>query len=289
MLRKLVLVATLTTPILAFAQQGDAPDAPAQAASSLTAIPVGPVLGFIRESTRGGETTDDFCALNATRKLPRGATVVVTRRSPCTSRFAWSSKTFYEVLYDGKRYLVEQGAVLLTSQAERTLDSLEPGAVEANLSHWASVSQLAARTERGLATAALAATSRKGLAIFAASIFDVSEHTEGTGFDVTVYNSGKKTIKYVVFSVTGFNAVKDPVRDRVRNTTTLTLRGIGPIEPGETASYSKDYMWMTDVVQYFRIDRIKLEYVDGTSKVISDAKSIQISAEHYERLTADRE
>lgn len=289
MLRELALVAALVTPVLASAQQNGAPDTPAEPAPLLTTIPVEPVFGTIRESTRGGESTDNFCTLNATKKLPWGATVVITRRAPCTSRYARFSATFYEVLYDGKRYLVEQGAVFLTKQAERALDSLEPQAVEANLPQWATESRLTTQVERKLATAALDATSRKGLAIFAARIFDVSEHTEGTGFDVTIYNSGKKTIKYVVFSVTGFNAVKDPVRDRVRNTTTLTLRGIGPIEPGETASYSKDYMWMTDVVQYFRIDRIKLEYVDGTSKVISDAKSIQIGAEHYERIVADRE
>ena len=67
------------------------------------------------------------------------------------------------------------------------------------------------------------------------------------------------------------------------------LRGIGPIAPGETASYSKDYMWMTDVVESFRISSIKLEYTDGSSKVVSDVKSIRISERDYDALEASND
>ena len=42
------------------------------------------------------------------------------------------------------------------------------------------------------AVKALDATGKHGVALLKASIFDVSEYTEGTGFKATVYNSTKK-------------------------------------------------------------------------------------------------
>lgn len=44
---------------------------------------------------------------------------------------------------------------------------------------------------------------------------------------------------------------------------------------------------MTDVVQSYRIRSIKVEYTDGSSKVVSDVKKIQISAQDYEALMTD--
>ena len=125
------------------------------------------------------------------------------------------------------------------------------------------------------------------MALLKTRIFDVSEHTEGTGFSVTLYNTGRKVIKYVTISLIGYNAVKDPVRDRTRSSTTLTFRGVGPIEPDSSGSYSKDYMWMTDLVESFRITQVKLEFMDGTSKVLTDIGALSIKAQDYAILTAD--
>ncbi len=42
---------------------------------------------------------------------------------------------------------------------------------------------------------------------------------------------------------------------------------------------------MTDVVESFRIASIKLEYMDGSNKLVSDTKSVRIQAQDYEALT----
>lgn len=134
---------------------------------------------------------------------------------------------------------------------------------------------------------ALKATSSQGIAVLKARIFDVSEYTEGTGFSASIYNSSKKTIKYVTFGVVGLNAVNDPVRDRLRGGTVVSLRGIGPVEPGGTGSWSKDYMWMTDVVESYRLAEIRLEYTDGTSKTLKDVEKLFLSRADYETLSED--
>ena len=172
-------------------------------------------------------------------------------------------------------------------QAKR-LAALEPAQVEASVEDWKLTSLVARKTELEKAMKALESTGKYGVGLLKASIFDVSEYTEGTGFKATVFNSTKKTIKYVTFTVVGLNAVGDPVRGGfARSAPAPMLRGIGPIEPGETATYSKDYMWMTDVVESFRISSIKLEYTDGSSKVVSDVRNVRLSAQDYETLAAD--
>lgn len=245
------------------------------------------VLGLIRERTDSAEQVSDFCDLNSSSQLPGGSMVVVVRKIPCVSRYgATFSKEFLEVIFGGKTRLVPVEAVFLSDESIKHFAALTSSQIEASMDDWRLTSLLARRVEIEQAMKALDATSKHGVALLKASIFDVSEYTEGTGFEASVYNSTKKTIKYVTFMVVGLNAVGDPVRGlSSRSGTAMVLRGIGPIAPGESGTYSKDYMWLTDVVESFRISSIKLEYADGSSKVVSDVKRIRISPQDYETLT----
>jgi hypothetical protein len=158
---------------------------------------------------------------------------------------------------------------------------------DASLSRWADLSKLMTLRQKSSAVKALEATKSSGIALLKTRIFDVSEHTGGTGFSVELYNSGTKTIKYVSFSVVGLNAVKDVVRDPIRRNAAASFRGVGPIEPGGVASYSKDYFWMTDLVESFRIAEIKLEFMDGTSRVLKDTAKLRIDPKDYAILMVD--
>ena len=274
----------------ASAQATDAPSAMSAPDTPPKVAPVDPVLGIIKEKTESADRASDFCRLDSSMTLPSSSMVVVVRKAPCISRYGASySKDFLEVLYAGKTRLVPADAVFMTDKDAELLETLEPAQVEASANVWRLVSLRSRVRQLETAMKALDATGKRGVALLKASIFDVSQYTEGTGFEATVYNSTKKTIKYVTFTVVGRNAVGDPVRAGFRGNAASMLRGIGPIAPGETASYSKDYMWMTDVVESFRISSIKLEYTDGSSKVVSDVKSIRISERDYDALEASND
>lgn len=116
-----------------------------------------------------------------------------------------------------------------------------------------------------------------GFAILGQKIFDVSEYTEGTGLEFKIVNLSKRTIKYAIFNVVGLNAVGDPVRSRISGQTTVTLRGVGPVERGYTATWRKDYMWMTDLVETFRLASIRIEYMDGTAVDIP-GRSVKVAS-----------
>ena len=114
-----------------------------------------------------------------------------------------------------------------------------------------------------------------GLILKKSEIFDQSEYTEGTGYRITLANMSKKTIKYIWISVKGINPVDDPVSVK-------TLKCIGPINAYSEGSYSFDYVWMTDVVEKFKLISIKIQYMDGSFKQIQKPDELVINEELYD-------
>ncbi len=220
-----------------------------------------------------GDGVASYCMLND-KHLPRVAQVVVVRVYKCTGIL---SKSFYEVRYGKDTYFVSMDGLRAIVGSLDTVDTHSDAEIEQSMNAWEHQALQLWSSQMGDALKSVKATSSYGVALVSSSIYDVSEYTEGTGFRVKLANTGKKTIKYVTVSLVGLNAVNDPVRDRLGRSTLVTVRGIGPIAPDETASYSKDYLWMTDAVEHYDIKSIKLEYMDGTSKVVSAVKSVRLA------------
>lgn len=292
MLKMLAAIAAFVLTSTAPAQTAKqvAEPAPASAAASNPgAAPAEPVIGILREKIKGSERPSGFCDTSdgAAISLPEGSVVLVLSKWPCISKYRQSfNKELLQVLHAGRTALVPATAVFLSPTESIRLEGLTAESKDANLEAWTRQSLLLRKLELEAGLKEVAATANHGLALVSSGIFDVSEHTEGTGFRVSVHNSTKKAIKYVTFIVLGLNAVGDPVVDRLKGRN-QTLRGIGPIEPDETSSYSKDYMWMTDIVESHKIQSIKVEYMDGTSKLITDLKRIRLTPKGRAILAED--
>jgi hypothetical protein len=281
MFKHAAATAALFVSALSNAQEATQPAAqPAAKVEALSAL--------VQEETTVAASASDFCSLDSGLTLPAYTGVVLVRTVKCSSRYgATFNKEFVEVLFAGRPYLVPRSALFLRDETAQRFDALTSEQVEANREAWSVASLELRKVQLERAIKSLDATAKYGVALVKASIYDVSEYTEGTGFKATVYNPTKKTIKYVTFTVTGLNAVGDPVRGL--RAAAPVLRGIGPIAPGETASYSKDYMWMTDIVEKFKLNSIRVEYTDGTSKVVNETKSVAINAKDFAPLTVDAE
>jgi hypothetical protein len=135
-----------------------------------------------------------------------------------------------------------------------------------------------------VAQAALDATSKHGLTILQSTISDTSKYTEGTGFKITIGNPSAKSIRYVSFTVIGYNAINDPVLDPIKLTTEITVSGIGPINKNVSMTYDWEYMWHTDLVERFKIKEIKLQYMDGSKRTIKNISEITLSEQDYETI-----
>lgn len=277
------IVGLVLSGLLSFgnAQTAALTDSPApEGAAQARVEPAAALLGLVKQQTSAAEKASDFCSIGTGTRIPKGSIVVVVRHVSCVSRYGASlNKQFLEVLYAGQTRLVHVDSVHMTDADTKQLGLLQPAQIEASMDDWRRTSLLARSRELQEAIKALDATRKHGIAVLDSSVYDVSEHTEGTGFRISVYNPTKKAIKYVTVSLVGLNAVGDPVRGPLRNTTAATLRGIGPIAPDDSASYSKDYMWMTDIVEDFRISSIKVEYMDGSSKTVTNLKGASLSEE----------
>ena len=95
------------------------------------------------------------------------------------------------------------------------------------------------------------------------------------GLKFRIYNCFKKTIKYIEFTCVPYNAVGDVQGDWVGKRIART-KGIGPLEPGESASWSFDDMFYdkNDVIRRVRLTNIKFIFKDGSTLNFSGASNI---------------
>lgn len=232
------------------------------------------IFGFLKSSAQAGKGISSSCSLEKSSMLPRQTMLIVVRREKCTNRYTSSlSEDFYVVLYGEHELFIPSKDLFLTKESTEKLDALSSKQVAASLDDWKYSALLVKRQGLKDALRYFDSLKKYGIAIISSEIYDESEHTKGTGFSIKYLNAGNKTIKYITVSVTGLNAVKDPVRN-IGGNYAIQFRGIGPIEPDETAKYTKEYMWMTDIVEYFKINHIKIEYMNGSSKIINNSKDI---------------
>jgi hypothetical protein len=185
-------------------------------------------------------------------------------------------REYYKACLNGKAFYIGTKSVDLTPKSQAQLDSLMTCSPELRAKffkrlHALNFQDYVENLDNGVK--ALESYAQYGLAIPNWSVYDMSEYTDGTGIKFSFLNPTKKVIKYITINFQGYNAVDDPVGK------TLTKRCVGPIEPDETGTYEFDYAWFTDVVEYAKIKSILVQYKDGTSKTISNPKSIMFGSD----------
>lgn len=183
----------------------------------------------------------------------------------------------YEVMYCGKGYVVPEDGIEFSAADKSYLGSIDKDLEAKMIENAREASILYRLRDFDQAIALRDKLLKRGLVIYDRSIYDTSEYTQGTGFKVHVINTSKKTIKYISFTVIGYNPVKDPVRGRVGKSPYITVRGVGPINSWCGGEYDWEYMWFTDLVQSHKITQVKVQYVDGTIKVYGNVDEIFLS------------
>lgn len=181
---------------------------------------------------------------------------------------------FYKMVYNGKAFFMKANDVELDSEDLVKLDSLSNSTDQVKnyfLHHTLVLSNAIYIKQLNDAISELDSYKKYGLAINSWGVYDESKYTDGTGVNVTFYNPTQQIIKYISISFQGYNAVDDPYER------SISKRCIGPIEPGETATYQFEYVWFTDIVQYAKLRSITVTYKNGTTKTISNPNSIVFS------------
>lgn len=81
---------------------------------------------------------------------------------------------------------------------------------------------------------------------------------------------GTKEVKYYTLYIKLYNAVGDEVEDEIKGNSQIKLKMIGPINPGEylLATSSRDPLLYCSLCDKITIEKIELEYMDGTKDMI---------------------
>lgn len=265
--------------LLMFAQshaQIPAPQAPEAAdgkASEAVAIPK-LVAGIAKKYTSIGKSLSTSCYTSDSKMLDTATLLVVAGYESCKPSYS-EPKGFYTVFKGLQKYHIAEADLELSEQEAAQVKSLSVEQKPAFSKQAERFAIYLREKELSEVVATLKRHKKSGLTVVSSSIADVSEHTQGTSFAIEVLNQADKPIKYVWFTVVGYNAVGDPVRRR--SGTAATVKGIGPIAPGDSASYDWDYLWMTDIVESFKIPKIKVQYMDGSVREVQNIKAITLS------------
>lgn len=240
-----------------------------------------PIVAILTKDSIAAPSLSDTCSLYSDSKwLKAGSPVVIIAKRECKSRYNPEPTSNYEVVVSGKRLFVDASAITLSPTESDKVKELSIESREQYFENAALLSRELRLYEVKNLLKFIETTRKAGLTIIKSSIEDVSEYTEGTSFSVTVSNPTDKTIKYIWFTVVGYNPVQDPVKDVFKGGPALTVRAVGPIKKYETSGYKWDYMWHTNIVRSFKIKEIKVQYMDNSTRIIRDWRSISLSPEN---------
>ena len=118
---------------------------------------------------------------------------------------------------------------------------------------------------------------------------DYPNSVGGCDYNFEYTNISPKTIKYLYWTGTAYNAVDDPVYCDVRNRSTLSGKDTGPVEQGESGGGYWDCVIYNYSAAYVKLSQVQIIYMDGSSLTISgddiariaDAPSREISVDTW--------
>ena len=209
-------------------------------------------------------------------KIPQGSTVILVDTYTCKLPPTNVKFEFVQVAYGGDIYYMNKLSAGITDNDMQKVNTLTESEKEQLKKDALTKSMMLKLDGVEKVLNDVKRTSVFGISLMKSSVYDESEVTEGTGIEMQYLNSTKKRIKYVTAVVVGYNGVDDPVKASFTRKYEVVLKGVGPIEPDETATYKKEYAWHTDVVEYIKIKSIKVDYMDGTSKTITKPESARL-------------
>lgn len=246
------------------------------------------VMGMIDNGLEGaylGTSTISYCELSLDRKVSNYSIVFVIGYKHCDDTSVLKKdQDYFEVVYKGKIYMCPKGVIRFIKENDymSEIKKFTPEQYERFRAHSIDIANEYHKLKINQIYGEMDGCKTKGLSLMKYNVFDVSEYTDGTGIDFEVYNPTNKIIKYLWFSVVGYNAVDDIVRKGTLST--IKLKAVGPIKPKESATYSYDYVWFSDLVESAKVSSITVMYMDGTSKIINPVKNIMLAKIQYKYL-----
>ena len=117
-------------------------------------------------------------------------------------------------------------------------------------------------------------TQSIGLAILDWKWSIKNEFSNFADFKIDILNPTNKIVKYLCFNISAYDAVDGLLFNSGKSI--VSLKGIGPIGSNEISSYAFDKVFYSPVIHKMKIRSIKIQYMDGSIKIITDVSKIII-------------
>ena len=238
-------------------------------------------LGYIKPESHCFSHVDQKCNVQPGKYIDSKSLAVISGVFTCNTQ---GTRHYFKVFYNNKEYFINQEDLITDAGYFEQISKMNPEAVENFKSHAGNTAQVLYLNKLKEVQSFLEGCKVRGLMLLDWSVYDESEYTQGTSIKIRVHNPTLKTIKYLWFTFLGLNPVGDKVTDKKRGTN-ITMQGVGPIKPSEEGTYEFSYVWFTDMVDDARIVSIKVQYMDGSVKVISKPSDIILSNDYHDILT----
>jgi hypothetical protein len=236
-------------------------------------------IGLIRKDSWGGSDFDSrICFTGADKYFIEGMAISIIGYKTCFSRSDNKTQNYIEFYYNKEIYFTEAENVFI---GENISFEILKSIIDTDKSTYAinafKLSELMFASYQSKALRLIESSVAKGLVIIDYSLTDESEYTESTSLSVEFYNPTNKTIKYIWFTVTGLNPVGDAVFNAFKGSSKFALKGVGPIPSKTSSKFEFKNAWFTDLVETVIINSVKVQYMDGSIKTITNPKSIMMS------------
>jgi hypothetical protein len=255
-----------------------------QAASNSEENSPSGLVETIIKNTPATATPSDFCALSGpgSKVLKTGRKVVLLAERKCKYKYSENFEYQYEIMIDGDRLFIEKESIIML---DSDLEKLKLMSMESSEQYFNQSKELSYNIRKSELTELNQVLSRgrtHGINIISASVNNSLHNLNITGFDISVINPTERQIKYLWFTVIGKNRVGDPVKDPLQNKFSLEVQAIGPLIPGASSMYQWRHMWRTSIVESFDVSRIKIQYMDGSTKIVTKPNVLMLT--HRDRM-----
>lgn len=239
-------------------------------------------VGIVSEDCFVGKSVGTYCINEVDKNLTKGTPILISGILNCKKSYSNETNQYYKIIHNNKTYFIEKEKIKTFDGYYEQIEAMPTEKANTFEKHANYIAEILYDGNTKKALSFLDGCKSKGLSILSWSTYDESEYTEGTSAKIKVYNPTSKTIKYLWFTFIGYNPVDDKIVDRKRGTSNITVKGVGPIKPEASGSYEYTYVWFTDLVETAKVSNIKVEYMDGTIKNITNPKEIMLPQKLYD-------
>jgi hypothetical protein len=219
------------------------------------------------------------CSLSGSSKVDKFSVLIINGVDTCGDISSDQNKFYHGWMYGNEYFFPFKDVVI---DIPHTFDSIISKPWEWQMSFYENATKHLALIEEGRKLDVynkLLAQKNRGIAVLFSSVID-REYSSYQGMKFEFFNPTQKTIKYVWVTIAGYNRVDDKVGNG-----TVTVKGLGPIDPQSFGTLAWETVWYNALVDYCVVKSVKIQYMDGTIKTAINPPELRY--EEYKLLNIE--